>query len=143
MRFRHEGIGDVLPCQVEVATTLPGLLGWRRLACAVLEDACRCAGLIDQQPVPDGGRQLRRDFWRKRVMRDAVEWLLGECPDVAFPIDVACALAGVNPQALRERLTRSLRLLGLTPASLVLLKREERPHVCRGRGHARCGRRFR
>jgi hypothetical protein len=100
------------------------MLGWRRLACAVIEDAFRCAGIIGEKPVLDFGAQLRsgrRARWYRQRHVEAIEYLMGRHPDVAFPIEVACALAGIDFEALRERVSRGW--------NLPLAGERKRPHI--------------
>src|SRR5262245_7747806 len=86
-----DGVGDVMPSQVEVSTFPPALVGRRRLACAVIEDALRCAGLSIEKPVLNtGGTSWRYLRANRTRYRDAMAYLIGEQPHVALPIDVAC-----------------------------------------------------
>ena len=108
-----EGIGDLLPTQANTRYDSP-LHGWRKLACAVLEDACRDAGISRANVLydvaahrPDESPKwyARRKHWRQRS-QEAVEYLLGLDRSASFPIDLACELAGIDQRALHDRVIR-------------------------------------
>src|SRR5262252_4066000 len=100
-----EGVGDLLPSQVHSSLPLPvALEGWRRLACAVIEDALRCAGLSIEKPVLNTKTCGKNSGVQRRC--EALAYLTGDQPSVALPIDVACAFAGIDEHALRQRVLR-------------------------------------
>lgn len=107
-----EGIGDLLPTQSGTRYEQT-LQGWRKLACAVIEDACRDAGISQRnvlydvrvhRPIESPRWYARRKSWQKRSVL-AVRYLLGDDSTASFPIGLACQLAGIDPQALHDRVT--------------------------------------
>jgi|SRR5215471_3597215 len=79
-----EELGDLLPTQYRS----PRLSGEAALGAAVLIDALHCLKLP-----PDTG-----------PYRDAIRWLLGPSQGERITFELACGLAGVEADSLRERL---------------------------------------